>query len=65
MGIVMNSPNASDFKNRVFDLMVAKLDEVCAILNSENEDFIFYVKDNSIFLDCSDYSPRDVTIFKI
>ena len=61
----MNSPNASEFKNRAFDLMVAKLNEVCAILNNENEDFIFYVKDNTIFLDCSDYSPRDVVILKM
>ena len=34
-------------------------------LNSENEDFIFYVRDNTIFLDCSDYSPKDVAIFKM
>ena len=59
----MNRPNASEFKDRAFDLMVAKLDEVCATLNNENEDFIFYIKDNTIFLDCSDYSPRDVAIF--
>lgn len=61
----MNSPNASEFKDRAFDLMVAKLNEVCAILNNENEDFIFYVKDNTIFLDCSDYLPRDVVILKM
>lgn len=61
----MNRPNASEFKDRVFDLMVAKLNEVCAKLNSENEDFIFYVRDNTIFLDCSDYSPKDVAIFKM
>lgn len=61
----MNRPNASEFKERAFDLMVAKLDEVCAILNNENDDFIFYVKDNTIFLDCSDYSPRDVAILKM
>ena len=61
----MNRPNASEFKDRAFDLMVAKLDEVCATLNNENEDFIFYVKDNTIFLDCSDYSPRDVAILKM
>ncbi len=61
----MNRPNASEFKDRAFDLMVAKLDEVCATLNTENEDFVFYVKDNTIFLDCSDYSPRDVAIFKM
>ena len=61
----MNRPNASEFKDRAFDLMVAKLNEVCAKLNSEHEDFIFYVKDNTIFLDCSDYSPRDVAIFKM
>lgn len=61
----MNSPNASEFKDRAFNLMVAKLDEVCATLNNENEDFIFYVKDNTIFLDCSDYSPRDVAILKM
>lgn len=61
----MNSPNASEFKDRAFNLMVAKLDEVCATLNNENEDFIFYVKDNTIFLDCSDYSPRDVVILKM
>lgn len=61
----MNRPNASEFKDRTFDLMVAKLDEVCATLNNENEDFVFYVKDNTIFLDCSDYSPRDVAIFKM
>ena len=45
----MNRPNASEFKDRAFDLMVAKLNEVCAKLNSENEDFIFYVRDNTIF----------------
>lgn len=61
----MNRPNASEFKDRAFDLMVAKLYEVCATLNNENEDFIFYIKDNTIFLDCSDYSPRDVAIFKM
>lgn len=61
----MNRPNASEFKDRAFDLMVAKLDEVCATLNDENDNFIFYVKDNTIFLDCSDYSPRDVAIFKM
>lgn len=61
----MNRPNASEFKDRTFDLMVAKLDEVCATLNNENEDFVFYVKDNTIFLDCFDYSPRDVAIFKM
>lgn len=61
----MNRPNASEFKDRAFDLMIAKLDEVCATLNNENEDFIFYVKDNTIFLDCSDYSPRDVAILKM
>lgn len=61
----MNSPNASEFKDRAFNLMVTKLDEVCATLNNENEDFIFYVKDNTIFLDCSDYSPRDVVILKM
>lgn len=61
----MNRSNASEFKDRAFDLMVAKLDEVCATLNNENEDFIFYIKDNTIFLDCSDYSPRDVAIFKM
>ena len=26
----MNRPNASEFKDRAFDLMVAKLNEVCA-----------------------------------
>lgn len=61
----MNRPNASEFKDRAFNLMVAKLDEVCATLNNENEDFIFYVKDDTIFLDCSDYSPRDVAILKM
>lgn len=61
----MDRLNASDFKDRAFDLMVAKLDEVCAILNTENENFVFYIKDNAIFLDCSDFSPRDVCIFKI
>ena len=61
----MNRPNANEFKDRAFDLMVTKLDEVCATLNDENEDFIFYVKDNTLFLDCSDYSPRDVAIFKM
>lgn len=61
----MTRPNASEFKDRAFDLMSAKLDEVCVTLNSENEDFIFYVKDNTIFLGCSDYSPRDVAIFKM
>lgn len=61
----MNRPNASEFKERAFDLMKVKLDEVCAKLNSESEDFIFYVRDNTIFLDCSDYSPKDVVIFKM
>lgn len=61
----MNRPNASEFKDRAFELIVAKLNEVCATLNNENEDFIFYVKDNTIFLDCSDYSPRDVAILKM
>jgi hypothetical protein len=61
----MNRPNANEFKDRAFELMVAKLNEVCATLNNENEDFIFYVKDNTIFLDCSDYSPRDVAILKM
>lgn len=37
----MTRPNASEFKDRAFDLMSVKLDEVCATLNSENEDFIF------------------------
>ena len=45
----MNRPNANEFKDRAFELMVAKLNEVCATLNNENEDFIFYVKDNTIF----------------
>lgn len=61
----MNRPSASEFKDRAFDLMQNKLNDVCATLNAENEDFIFYVKDNAIWLDCSDYSPRDVTIFKM
>nr|DAJ39529.1 MAG TPA: hypothetical protein [Caudoviricetes sp.] len=61
----MNRPNASEFKERAFDLMVAKLNDVCATLNDENDNFIFYVKDNTIFLDCSDYSPRDVAVFKM
>lgn len=61
----MNRPNANEFKDRAFELMIAKLNEVCATLNNENEDFIFYVKDNTIFLDCSDYSPRDVAILKM
>ena len=61
----MNCPNTNEFKERAYDLMVDKLSEVCAVLNSENEDFIFYIKDNAIWLDCSDYSPRDVGIFKM
>lgn len=45
----MNRSNASEFKDHAFDLMVAKLDEVCATLNDENDNFIFYAKDNTIF----------------
>lgn len=61
----MNSHSVTDFRERAYDLMVENLDNVCATLNAENEDFIFYVKDNEIWLDCSDYSPRDVGIFKM
>lgn len=61
----MRNANVSELKDRALDLMVAKLDEICGVLNSENENLIFYVKDNAIFIDCSDFSPRDVCIFKI
>lgn len=61
----MRKANVSELKDRALDLMVVKLDEICGVLNSENENLIFYVKDNSIFIDCSDFSPRDVCILKI
>ena len=61
----MRKAHVSDLKDRALDLMVAKLDEICGVLNSENENLIFYVKDNAIFIDCSDFSHRDVCILKI
>lgn len=37
------------------------LDEICFILNTEYEE-CFYVRDNELYVDCSDFSQRDVKI---
>lgn len=61
----MTHLSASELKDRAFDLMQVKLSEVAGTLNDEHENLVFYVKDNGIWFDCSDYSPRDVCIFKM
>lgn len=52
-------------RDEVKEMLLCHLDEVCAELNNKYEDLRFYVKGNGIFVDCSDYSPRDVEIFSI
>ena len=59
----MRSISANDFKERALEIMRIKLGELCAKLNDEYEDYRFYVKDDSVWLDCSDYSPRDIKIY--
>lgn len=59
----MRSISANDLKERALEIMRIKLGELCAKLNDEYEDYCFYVKDDSVWLDCSDYSPRDIKIY--
>lgn len=61
----MKTINANDIKEEAKELMLKKLNAVCAELNDKYEDYRFYVKDNGVWLDCSDYSPRDVLIISI
>lgn len=47
----------------VGELFRWKIDEVCRQLNDRYEQHCFYVRDGGIYIDCSDYSPRDVKVW--
>lgn len=61
----MNRFAVADIKEKANELAEQKLNQICSELNSEYEDLLFYVKDKAIWIDCSDYSPRDVKILQI
>lgn len=61
----MNRYAIADVKERATEIIKLKLDEVCSLLNAEYDDLLFYVEDNAIFVDCSDYSPVNIKILQI
>lgn len=61
MGSCRSSELRERFKELSEDYKRKSLDEICALLNFEFEER-FYIKDNEIYVDCSDFSQRDVKI---
>lgn len=61
----MNNVDLNMLKDRAVELMTEQLDGLCAKLNAEFEEHLFYVKGSSIYIDCSDYSPRNLEVIKV
>lgn len=61
----MKTITVDEIKEEAKDIMLNKLNVLCTELNDKYEDYLFYVRDDCVWLDCSDYSPRDVAIFKM
>lgn len=57
----MVSITADVFRSRFKELHEQALVDICATLNDEYEER-FYIQNNKIYVDCSDYSQRDVEI---
>ena len=57
----MGTCKSDVFRDRFQELYSTKIDEICAELNSEFDER-FYVMDNKIYVDCSDFSRIDVKI---
>lgn len=58
----MGRIGADEYRQRYKELLSEKLDEICLQLNDEYDDVIFYVRDGKLYIDCSDFSQRDVEI---
>lgn len=57
----MVNVTADVFRSRFKELKEKALDDICATLNDEYEER-FYVHKGEIYVDCSDFSQRDVKI---
>lgn len=57
----MASITADVFRSRFKELREKSLEDICATLNDEYDE-CFYVLNGEIYVDCSDFSQRDVKI---
>ena len=57
----MASITADVFRSRFKELQEKSLEDICATLNDEYNER-FYVLKGEIYVDCSDFSQRDVKI---